>query len=174
MAKSLNKVMLIGNMTRDPEMRYTPQGTAVCTFGIATNSSWTNDAGEKKENVEFHNIVAWNKLAEICAQLLKKGRKVYVEGRLTTHSWQGQDGAQKQRTEVVINDMLILDKKEVGEGAGIDIPEPAVEAQVSPEEVKEKPAKKEKKTEDKKAKGPEPAEEKEKEAEEPSEEDIPF
>ena len=157
--------MLIGNMTRDPEMRYTPQGTAVCTFGIATNSSWTNDAGEKKENVEFHNIVAWNKLAEICAQLLKKGRKVFVEGRLSTRSWQGQDGTQKQRTEVVINDMLILDKKEAGEGVGVEIPEATVEAQISPEEVAEKPAKKTKKSEGKKE---------EKKAEEPSEEDIPF
>ena len=164
MARSLNKAMLIGNLTRDPEMRYTPQGTAVCTFGIATNSSWTNDAGEKKENVEFHNIVAWNKLAEICAQLLKKGKKVYVEGRLATRSWQGTDGNPKQRTEVVINDMLILDKKEVGEGAGIDIPEPGVEAQVAPEEKAEKPAKKEKKSEEKE----------EKKEDEPSEEDIPF
>ena len=111
MARSLNKVMLIGNLTRDPEMRYTPQGTAVCTFGVATNRSWTLESGEKKEDVEFHNVVAWNKLAEICAQLLKKGRKVYVEGRLATRSWQGQDGTQKQRTEVVINDMVILDKR---------------------------------------------------------------
>lgn len=169
MAKSLNKVMLIGNLTRDPEMRYTPQGTAVCTFGVATNSSWTSTTGEKKENVEFHNIVAWNKLAEICAQLLKKGRKVYVEGRLATRTWQGQDGAQKQRTEVVINDMVILDKKEAGEGVGIDIPEPAesvvesVEPQVSPEEMVEKPAKKEKK-----------AEKVEEKKEEVGEEDIPF
>ena len=163
MAKSLNKVMLIGNLTRDPEMRYTPQGTAVCTFGIATNSSWTNDAGEKKENVEFHNIVAWNKLAEICSQLLKKGRKVYVEGRLTTRSWQGQDGAQKQRTEVVVNDLLVLDKKEAGEGGAIDIPEQGVESQAVPEEVAEKPAKKEKKEAKEEPK-----------VEEPNEEDIPF
>ena len=84
MARSLNKVMLIGNLTRDPEMRYTPQGTAVCTFGVATNRSWTTESGEKKEDAEFHNVVAWNKLAEICTQLLKKGRKVYVEGRLST------------------------------------------------------------------------------------------
>ena len=168
MAKSLNKVMLIGNMTRDPEMRYTPQGTAVCTFGIATNSSWTNDAGEKKENVEFHNIVAWNKLAEICAQLLKKGRKVFVEGRLATRSWQGQDGAQKQRTEVVINDMLILDKKEVGEGAGIDIPEAQVEAQVAPEEIAPTSGK------PSVGKGKTKKVEKEAKVEEPSEEDIPF
>ncbi len=167
MAKSLNKVMLIGNLTRDPEMRYTPQGTAVCTFGIATNSSWTNDAGEKKENVEFHNIVAWNKLAEICAQLLKKGRKVFVEGRLTTRSWQGQDGTQKQRTEVVINDMLILDKKEAGEGGGIDIPEPGVESQIAPEETAEKPAPPSPKASKGKAK-------KDEKVEEPGEEDIPF
>ena len=129
MAKSLNKVMLIGNLTRDPELKYTPQGAAVCTFGIATNRNWTTDTGEKKEDVEFHNVVAWNKLAEICAQLLKKGRKVYVEGRLSTRTWQAQDGTQKNRTEVVINDMVILDKKtdEVGGGEiDIDIPEPAV------------------------------------------------
>jgi single-strand DNA-binding protein len=167
MAKSLNKAMLIGNLTRDPEMRYTPQGTAVCTFGVATNSSWTNDAGEKKENVEFHNVVAWNKLAEICAQLLKKGRKVFVEGRLATRSWQGTDGTQKQRTEVVINDMLILDKKEMGESGGIDIPEPQVEPQVAPEEVIEKSGKKSKK---------EPASVKDsgEAKEEVGEEDIPF
>lgn len=163
MARSLNKVMLIGNLTRDPEMRYTPQGTAVCTFGVATNRSWTLDTGEKKEDVEFHNVVAWNKLAEICAQLLKKGRKVYVEGRLATRSWQGKDGTQKQRTEVVINDMLILDKKE-DSGEAIEIPEQGVEAQVSPEEAPTKEVKKEKK--DKEEKG-------EKE-EEPNEEDIPF
>jgi single-strand DNA-binding protein len=165
MAKSLNKVMLIGNLTRDPEMRYTPQGTAVCTFGVATNSSWTATTGEKKENVEFHNIVAWNKLAEICAQLLKKGRKVYVEGRLATRSWQGQDGAQKQRTEVVINDMLILDKKEAGDTTGLEIPEPEIEAQVSPEEVVEKPAKKAK---------PASVKDSDEAKEEVGEEDIPF
>ena len=149
MAKSLNKVMLIGNLTRDPEMRYTPQGTAVCTFGVATNRSWTTDTGEKKDEADFHNIVAWSKLAEICTQLLKKGRKVYVEGRLSTRSWQGTDGTQKQRTEVVINDMVILDRKEDSAGDAIDIPEPGIEAQVSPEEKVEKPAKKGSKKEEK-------------------------
>ena len=84
--------MLIGNLTRDPELRYTPSGTAVCTFGVATNRAWTTDSGEKKEDVEFHRIVAWNKLAELCSQLLKKGRKVFVEGRLSTRTWTGQDG----------------------------------------------------------------------------------
>ena len=161
--------MLIGNLTRDPEMRYTPQGTAVCTFGLATNRQWTTDSGEKKEDVEFHNLVAWNKLAEICAQLLKKGRKVYVEGRLSTRSWQGQDGTQKQRTEVVINDMVILDKKSDNpEDTGIEIPEVGVEPQVAPPEVAtKKPAKKEKKekVEEKKS---------EEKTEESNEEDIPF
>jgi single-strand DNA-binding protein len=111
MARSLNKVELIGNLTRDPELKYTPQGTGVCTFSVATNRQWKTDTGEAKEDVEFHRIVAWNKLAEICANLLQKGRKVYVEGRLQTRSWQGQDGAQKQTTEIVINDMIILDNR---------------------------------------------------------------
>lgn len=110
-ARSLNKVQLIGNLTRDPELRYTPQGTAVCTFGVATNRSWTTDSGEKKESAEFHRIVAWNKLAEICSQLLSKGRKVFVEGRLSTRNWTAADGTQKTTTEVVIEDMILLDKK---------------------------------------------------------------
>lgn len=110
--RSLNKVQLIGNLTRDPELRYTPAGTAVCSLGIATNRSWTTESGEKKEDVEFHRVVAWSKLAELCAQLLFKGRKVYVEGRLQTRSWQGQDGNQRSTTEVVIDDMLVLDNRQ--------------------------------------------------------------
>jgi len=85
---SLNKVMLIGNLTRDPEMRYTPSGAAVCTFGMATNRYYTASDGEKKEETEFIKIVSWNKLAELCSQLLTKGRKVYVEGRLQTRNWE--------------------------------------------------------------------------------------
>lgn len=112
MARSLNKVELIGNLTRDPELRYTPQGTAVCTFGLATNRSWTTDSGEKREEADFHKLVAWNKLAELCSQLLTKGRKIYIEGRLSTRSWTGQDGAQRQTTEIIINDMIILDSKQ--------------------------------------------------------------
>jgi len=111
MARSLNKVVLIGNLTRDPELRYTPQGTAVCTFGLATNRQWVTEAGEKKEDAEFHRLVSWNKLAEICSQLLSKGRKVYVEGRLQTRSWTGQDGNQRTSTEIVISDMILLDSK---------------------------------------------------------------
>lgn len=115
MARSLNRVQLIGNLTRDPELRFTPQGTAVCTFGLATNRTWTTE-GEKKEDTEFHRIVAWNKLAELCSQLLAKGRKVYVEGRISTRSWTGQDGAQKTTTEIVIEDMIILDSRREGSG----------------------------------------------------------
>lgn len=116
-ARSLNKVMLIGNLTRDPELRYTPQGTAVCTMGLATNRSWVTDSGEKREETEFHRIVAWNKLAELCSQLLFKGRRIFVEGRLQTRQWTGQDGNQRQATEIVIEDMLILDSRRQGEEA---------------------------------------------------------
>ena len=119
MARSLNKVQLIGNLTRDPELRYTPNGNAVCSFSIATNRNWTTDTGEKREEVDFHRIIAWNKLAELCSQFLVKGRKVYVEGRLTTRSWTGQDGSQKSTTEVVINDMILLDK--AGQGASTEV-----------------------------------------------------
>ena len=111
MARSLNRVQLIGNLTRDPELRYTPNGNAVCSFSIATNRNWKTDTGEKREEVDFHRIVAWNKLAELCSQFLVKGRKTYVEGRLSTRTWTGQDGTQKTTTEVVIDDMILLDSK---------------------------------------------------------------
>ncbi len=108
-ARSLNKVMLIGNLTRDPNLRFTPNGTAVCSFGLATNRSWTpSDGGEKQEKVEYHNIVAWSKLAEICGQLLHKGDKVYVEGRLQTRDWKSDDGQDRRITEVVIDNMMLL------------------------------------------------------------------
>ena len=111
MARSLNRVQLIGNLTRDPELRYTPNGTAVCSFGLATNRSWKTDNGEKHDEAEFHNIVSWNKLAELCSQFLVKGRKVFVEGRLATRTWTGQDGAQRNKTEIVISDMILLDSR---------------------------------------------------------------
>jgi single-strand DNA-binding protein len=111
-SRSLNKVMLVGNLTRDPELRYTPSGTAVCTFGVATNRSWTSsDSGERQEETEFHRIVAWQKLAELCAQLLFKGRKVYVEGRLQTRTWTGKDNQERTTTEIVIDNMIVLDSK---------------------------------------------------------------
>lgn len=106
--RSLNRVTLIGNLTRDPELKYTPQGTAVCTFGLATNREWTDSSGQKQEGVEFHRIVAWGKLGEICSQLLIKGQKAFVEGRLQTRQWKTQDGSDRQVTEVVIEEMIAL------------------------------------------------------------------
>lgn len=135
MARSLNRVQLIGNLTRDPELRYTPNGTAVCSFGIATNRNWTTDAGEKKDEAEFHNIVAWNKLAELCSQFMVKGSKVFVEGRLATRSWQAQDGQQRSRTEIVISDMILLDGKRA---TATSEEEPAAEEESQePQETKE-------------------------------------
>jgi len=133
--------MLIGNLTRDPELRYTPQGTAVCTFGLATNRSWSTEAGEKREETEFHRIVAWNKLAELCSQLLFKGRRIYVEGRLQTRTWTDQSGNQRQATEVVIEEMIILDSRQ-GEPAALSADEGGkatapVKEEVAPQEVPE-------------------------------------
>jgi len=115
MARSVNKVILIGNLTRDPEMRYTPDGQQVTTFGVATNRRWTTKEGDQKESAEFHNVVAWGKLAEICSQILKKGRRVFVEGRLKTQSWEGKDGVNRTRTEIVISDMIALDSRPEGD-----------------------------------------------------------
>ena len=107
-ARSLNKVTLIGNLTRDPELRYTPQGTAVAQFGLATNRDWVTAQGEKKEEAQYHRIVAWSKLAELCKQLLTKGSKVFVEGRLVYRTFDGKDGTQKSITEIVMSNMIVL------------------------------------------------------------------
>ena len=112
--RSWNRAELIGNLTRDPELRYTPNGAAVCTFSIATNRSYLAE-GERKEEVDFHRIVAWNKLGELCGQLLKKGMRVFVSGRIQNRSWEGQDGQQRTTTEIVIEDMIILTNKSAGE-----------------------------------------------------------
>ncbi|NTV30834.1 single-stranded DNA-binding protein [candidate division WWE3 bacterium] len=108
--RSLNKVMLIGNLTRDPELRYTASGTAVVSFSVATNRSYTpTNASEAVEDVEFHNIVAWAKLAELCDKLLSKGKKVYIEGRLQTRDWTDeQSGKKMYRTEIIAEEMMIL------------------------------------------------------------------
>jgi single-strand DNA-binding protein len=139
-SRSLNRVMLIGNLTRDPELRYTPQGTPVCTFGLATNRSWQpSGGGERQESTEFHRIVAWNKLAELCSQLLFKGRKVFVAGRLQTRNWTTAEGQERQTVEIVIDNMIVLDsKRKPGEPESegyedLDYPEPV--AAPSPEEL---------------------------------------
>lgn len=112
----LNKAMIIGNLGRDPEMRFTPNGNPVTTFSVATNRRWTNAEGERQEETEWFNVECWNRLAETCNQFLNKGRRVYVEGRLRTRSWEGQDGVRRYRTEIVANSVLFLDRRSsVGE-----------------------------------------------------------
>jgi single-strand DNA-binding protein len=168
MARSLNKVQLIGNLTRDPELRYTPSGAAVCTFGLATNRNWTTDTGEKHEEPEFHRIVAWNKLAELCSQFLVKGRQIYVEGRLQTRSWTTQDNQQRSVTEIVIDNMILLDRGHQGAGRSDDqAPERADEGQDT-SEPEEKPAKKTVKKEVVETPAPTPGDE------DIAPEDIPF
>jgi len=106
----LNKAMVIGRLTRDPEIKVTPQGQNVSNFSVATNLRWTDTSGQRQEKVEYHNIVAWRKLAETCAQYLRKGSKVYIEGRLQTRDWEGQDGVKRYRTEIVADSMIMLDR----------------------------------------------------------------
>jgi single-strand DNA-binding protein len=110
MARSLNKVMLIGNLGKDPELRYTPAGVAVATFSLATNESWKDQDGNMQERTEWHNVVAWRKLAEICGEWLKKGKKVYIEGRIQTRSYDDKNtGTKKYITEIVADNMIMLD-----------------------------------------------------------------
>lgn len=107
----LNKATIIGRLTADPESRTTPNGQTVVTLTVATNYTWNDANGQKQEKAEFHNIVAWRKLAEIIAQYLKKGSKVYIEGRLQTRSWEDQNGNKKYRTEIIADNMIMLDSK---------------------------------------------------------------
>lgn len=141
---TLNKVMIIGNLTRDPELRTTPSGQQVASFGVATSRQWKNQTGQKQEQTEFHNIVAWGKLAEICKQYLGKGRKVYVEGRMQTREWEGQDGVKRQRTEIVAENMIMLDRPPQ---SGVSTSSQAVEM-VPTIEVPKEPTEEEIKVED--------------------------
>lgn len=145
-SRSWNRVELIGNLTRDPELRFTPNGAAVCTFGLATNRTYVSE-GERKEEVDFHRLVAWNKLAELCNQLLKKGNKVFVSGRLQTRSWEDASGQTKYITEIVVEDMIVLSPKgDNGNGAGYEeVSKPAASVESVPElapEPEKKPAEK--------------------------------
>lgn len=121
---SLNKVILIGNLGADPEMRYTPSGRAVVNFRIATTRHWNTQDGERREETEWHRIVAFSKLAEICGQYLKKGAPVYVEGRLQTRSWEDQGGTKRYTTEIVANEMQMLSSRQQSELAS-DVTGPA-------------------------------------------------
>lgn len=123
---NLNKAMIIGNLTRDPEVRTTPQGTSVCSFSVATNFVWNDQSGQKQEKAEFHDVVAWRKLADIVGQYLKKGSKVYIEGRLETRDWTGQDGVKRYRTEIIADNMIMLDRPS-GQSSGYS-PAPAAPA----------------------------------------------
>jgi single-strand DNA-binding protein len=109
--RSINKVILIGNLTRDPEMRQTPNGQSVTTFGMATNREWTTKGGERNNSAEFHECVSWAHLAEICQKYLRKGHLVYVEGYLKTRSWDSPEGIKKFKTEIVVKDMIRLEKR---------------------------------------------------------------
>lgn len=113
-SRSWNRVELIGNLTRDPELRYTPSGTAVATIGLATNRTFNTADGEKREEVDFHKIVAWGKLAELCNQLLKRGARVFMSGRLQYREWQGQDGNKRRDAEIVLEDMILITPKNQG------------------------------------------------------------
>ena len=137
---SVNKVIILGNLGADPELRYTNSGTAVANFRIATNDRWTDKGGESQERTEWHSIVAWSKLGEICGKFLKKGRPVYIEGRLQTRSWEDQSGNKRYTTEIIAQNMQMLggrDGASAGAGdwdagksseAGAELPEIPVNA----------------------------------------------
>jgi single-strand DNA-binding protein len=114
--RSINKVILIGNLTRDPELKQTTGGQPITTFGLATNRDWVTRDSQKHTSSEFHELVAWGKLAEICSQYLKKGKLVFVEGYLKTRSWDTPEGVKKFRTEIVVNDMIMLEKRPKDDG----------------------------------------------------------
>jgi single-strand DNA-binding protein len=135
--KDLNKVMIIGNLTRDPEMRMTPSGQSVASYAVATNRQWKDQSGETQSNAEFHDVVAWGKLAEIVEQYLHKGMRVYIEGRLQTRSWEGQDGVKRNKTEIVASDVIMLDRK------NNDMPSSSVSEKIEEKPVEDKKAKKE-------------------------------
>ena len=120
MAKDLNKVMIIGRLGKDPEMRYTASGSPVTTFSVAAGRQWKDGSGETREETEWFNVVTWNKLAEICNEYLRKASRVYIEGRLQTRQWQDQEGQTRYRTEVIASDMIMLDSRGTRESAPYD------------------------------------------------------
>ena len=143
---NLNKAMLIGNVTRDPELKNTPSGQSVVSFSVATNLVWTDQSGQQQKKTEFHNIIAWRKLAEVCAKYLRKGSKVYIEGRLQTTDWTGNDGVKRYRTEIVAENMIMLDSKLGGAPIGspassgpreevIEIPEDPMDDEIRVENI---------------------------------------
>lgn len=121
---SLNKVLLIGNLGKDPEIRFTPDGTQVATFSLATGETWTDKSGNRQEHTEWHTIVAWNKLAELSKRYLSKGRQVYIEGRLRTREWNDKEGNKRRTTEVIASQMVLLGSRPQSAEAGGMAPQP--------------------------------------------------
>lgn len=117
MSRGLNKIMIIGRLGRDPEMRYTPSGRPVTSFTVATSRTWTTSDGERRVETEWFNVVAWSNLAEICKQHLSKGQQVYIEGRLQTRNWDDSEGNKHTSTEIVANEMIILSERREAEGS---------------------------------------------------------
>lgn len=109
--RSVNKVILVGNVTRDPDVRQTSNGQAIVTFGLATNRQWKNSKGDKQDQAEFHELVAWSRLADLCSRYVKKGKLLYVEGYLKTRSWDTPEGTRRFKTEIVVQDLIMLEKK---------------------------------------------------------------
>jgi single-strand DNA-binding protein len=118
---SLNRAEILGNLTRDPEIRTLPSGQSVCTFAVATNRRWRDKDGNTKEDTQYHEVSVWGKLGELASQMLSKGKKVYVEGRLSTTSWEGNDGVKRQKTEIVADNFIPLSPK--GDASGFDLSE---------------------------------------------------
>ncbi len=137
---SLNRVMLIGNLTRDPEMRATPSGQQVASFALATNRRWTTQQGETQDATEYHEIVAWGKLAEIAQQILSKGKKAYIEGRLQTRQWDAPDGAKRQRTEIIAENLIALSPRSGGDDAMPMSTMPSSESKTTKAKPASKPA----------------------------------
>lgn len=146
----LNRVSIIGRLTRDPEVRSTPSGKSVASFSVATGRNWTDAAGQKQKETEFHNLVLWGKLAEIAGQYLRKGAKVFMEGRLKTREWTGQDGVKRYRTEIIVDNMIMLDGPSHGGGSAStgsgpssnnapsyvnDEPSPVIEEEIKVEDI---------------------------------------
>lgn len=136
----LNRVTIIGRLTRDPELRSLPSGRSVASFSVATNRVWSDANGQKQKQVEYHNIVAWARLAETASQYLKKGSQVYVEGRLQTRDWTAQDGSKKSRTEIICENFIMLGSRPTGEsgvggGQSQSAPEEVVEEEIKVEDI---------------------------------------
>ena len=146
MAKDFNQVIVLGNLTRDPELRTTPNGQSVANFAVATNRSWNDASGERREEVEYCEVVAWGKLGELVSNYLSKGRRVLVVGRLQTRSWDAQDGSKRQRTEIIANDVTFVDR--AGDAPG---PSNSGPAAIGEESQESKPASARKPTAKKKA-----------------------